>query len=117
MFSVIIPIYNAEKTIISTVNNILRALKSYEYELILINDGSTDNTLNSINSFKNNKNIKIINQENKGVSAARNIGIEKVSNNSKYITFIDDSDSISNNFFENNFKFLEKYKHVDLAAC
>lgn len=117
MFSVIIPIYNAQETIINTVNNIIRALRTNEYELILINDGSTDNTQQKINTFHSNNRVKIITQENKGVSAARNVGIENVSPHSKYITFIDDSDSISNNFFDNNIKFLEKFKHVDLAAC
>lgn len=116
MFTVIVPIYNAEKVIVKTINNILKSLKTYEYEIILVNDGSYDNTQNELSYFNDNKSIKIINQNNLGVSAARNNGIKHISPNSKYVTFIDDSDAVSENFFDNNYKILENNKNVDLAV-
>jgi glycosyltransferase involved in cell wall biosynthesis len=90
--SIIIPVYNAEKTI----GNILKKLISQSYkniEIITINDGSVDNSWKIIQSFANkNKRIISVNQENRGASAARNAGIEL--SNGKYITFIDSDDDI-----------------------
>lgn len=117
MFTIIIPVYNSETTILNTVKNIKKALKNIDHEIIIINDGSTDSTLLQLKNLEQDVMVKIINQENRGVSAARNAGIDNLSTKSKYITFIDDSDSVSNNFFKKNIEFLEKYKHVDLAAC
>ncbi|MDT3977541.1 glycosyltransferase family 2 protein, partial [Staphylococcus saprophyticus] len=72
MFSVIIPAHNSEKTILKTVNNILSNLVYKEDEVIIINDGSYDDTLKLLEKYKFDTRVKIINQENKGVSAARN---------------------------------------------
>ena len=70
--SIIIPTYNSEKTL----NRLLDSVVNQSYknlEIILINDGSTDNSLKIINSFeKKDKRIKIINQKNQGVSKSRN---------------------------------------------
>ncbi len=61
--SIIVPIYNAENTIERCINSIL--IQSYKnFELILIDDGSKDNSLKVINKYKNNKNVKIITQDN-----------------------------------------------------
>ena len=100
--SVIVPIYNAESTIERCVNSILN--QSYKnFELILIDDGSTDNSLKVIiNNYKNIKNIKIITQKNIGVARTRNKGIKIAKG--KYIMFIDNDDFIDIDYIE---------KHVD----
>lgn len=77
--SVIIPAFNAENTIIRALNCLLnQSISKQELEILVINDGSTDSTGEVCNQFKNkNKDLilKIINQQNSGVSASRNKGM------------------------------------------
>lgn len=92
-FSIIIPCYNVEKYIENTVKSVLNQTFE-EFEVLLINDGSTDNTLKILEKF-NDKRIKILNQENKGVSSARNLGIKNAKG--KYFLFLDGDDEIDEN--------------------
>ena len=101
MISIIITAYNAEKTIERCLNSILEN-KYDDYEIIIVNDGSTDKTEDIINLFASDK-IKYFQKENTGVASSRNFGLEKASGD--YITFVDSDDYVSNNFF----KGLEKY--------
>lgn len=91
LFSLIIPCYNEEEVIELSINTIIESLKNIEekYELIFVNDGSKDNTLNILKSLaKNNKNIKIISfSRNFGQQAALRAGLEHASGD--YIGFID----------------------------
>lgn len=96
--SIIIPIYNVENYLKKCLESIFNQKTKYSYEVICINDGSTDNSLNILLSFKKFENLKIINQENQGLSCARNKGINNAVG--KYITFIDSDDYISNNYIE-----------------
>ena len=93
--SIIIPVYNVELYLEECLNSIInQPLK--EIEIICINDGSTDNSLNILNKYaKKDKRIKIVNQENKGVSYARNAGLEKAIG--EYVMFIDSDDYIQPN--------------------
>lgn len=95
--SVVIPVYNAEKTIERLLNSIRN--QSYKnYEIIIINDGSTDKTLNVLEKYTSN-NIKIINKKNEGVGKARKIGFQYVTGD---LVFFCDSDDyiINDNVFE-----------------
>lgn len=96
--SIIIPIYNADDYIEKCVNSILN--QTYKnYEIILIDDGSTDNSLAICNNYASkNENIKVIHIENGGPSRARNIGIKNASG--EYILFIDADDVIKNDMIE-----------------
>ncbi len=87
-FSIVIPLYNKEKSINRTIDSVLTQ-KNKNFELIIINDGSTDDSLLHASSY-NDPRIKIITQENKGVSSARNLGIK----NAKYswVAFLDADD-------------------------
>lgn len=102
LLSIIIPIFNGERTIIKLLENILSISPEY-VEFIIVNDGSTDKTHILIESFFTEKNIdrniyKYYQfNDNKGVSAARNFGITKVKGN--YIGFIDSDDIITNDYF------------------
>ena len=72
-FSVIIPLYNKEKSVISTVESVLNQTYPH-FELIIVNDGSTDSSLEVVQQFDDPR-ISIIDKENGGVSSARNVGI------------------------------------------
>ena len=94
--SIIIPVYNCEKYIIRCLGSILRQQDSDKYEIIVVNDGSTDNTANKLNKFAPKyKNIKVIHQKNAGVSVARNVGIS--ASHGKYVTFVDGDDIVGIN--------------------
>lgn len=96
--SVIIPCYNSEKTIANTIDSILHQTY-HDIEIIVVNDGSTDNTREIIEDYKKIYNkIKVFNNKNHGVSYSRNFGIE----NSKgyYISFVDADDTIDKDFYE-----------------
>jgi glycosyltransferase involved in cell wall biosynthesis len=94
MISFIIPTYNAEKTIENTINSILMQEKSdIEYEIIVVNDGSTDNTDKVMQKFNENTKVKYFTKENKGVADTRNYGVNKASG--EYIIFVDSDDYIS----------------------
>ena len=63
MFSIVIPLHNEEKNIISLLDEIYSILNNYEqYEIVLVDDCSTDNTLDFIKKYKQNRNIKILNK-------------------------------------------------------
>lgn len=88
-FSIIIPVYNVEKYLKKCIESVLN--QSYKnYEVIIINDGSTDESQKIIDSYKNNTKIKTILQKNKGLSISRNEGIKKVTGD--YILFLDSDD-------------------------
>lgn len=96
-FSLIVPVYNTEKYIEKCLNSILN--QSYKnYEIIVINDGSTDNSEKILEQYKTNKKIKIIKQKNKGLSDARNEGLNHISGD--YILFIDSDDYIEPKLLE-----------------
>lgn len=110
--SVIIPVYNAEKFLKKTINSVLSQTYS-NLEIILINDGSTDNSRLICENFKKADNrIKLINKENAGVSSARNDGINLATGT--YITFVDSDDYINRNFIESAINIF-KSKKVDLV--
>lgn len=96
-FSLIIPAYNVEKYIKKCLDSVLNQTYN-NYEIIIINDGSTDNTYKILESYKSNKKIKIINQENKGLSNARNTGVSNAKGD--YILFIDSDDFIEKELLE-----------------
>ena len=88
VISVILPVLNGEKYISKAIESVLEQSFS-DFELIIVNDGSTDNTANIINSFIDSR-IRIINQSNQGPGAARNNALETV--DSDYVMFLDSDD-------------------------
>ena len=104
-FSIIIPIYNAEKYLNKCLDSII-SQKYNKYEVILINDGSVDNSKEICENYcKLNNQFKLINQKNQGVSSARNNGLKK--SKGDLILFIDSDDILEENALEiivDNFK-------------
>lgn len=113
LISIIIPCYNAEKTIKNTLNSILE--QSYKnLEVIIVNDGSSDHTLDIANfySFMDDR-VKVVTQSNKGVAAARNNGLSMA--RGEYINFIDADDNYTNpNALS---EMLEKIHQFDADMC
>lgn len=89
MFSVVIPLYNKVHTITSSLETVLKQTFQ-EYEIVIVNDGSTDNSVEAIKKFTTDKRVKIVDQENQGVSGARNTGVAHAEYN--YIAFLDGDD-------------------------
>ena len=114
LISVIVPVYISEKFIEQCIDSITnQTLK--DIEILIINDGSKDNTLNIIESIaKSDSRIKILNQKNSGVSAARNNGISK--SRGKYITFVDADDYIDKTMYEKMYKKAEEF-NSDIVIC
>ena len=110
--SIIVPAYNSSDYIKECISSVLMQKTSYNYELIVINDGSKDDTLEKINLFKENKHLKIITQENKGFSGARNRGIDE--SLGKYIMFLYSDDLLCENSIEKLIK-TAKEKKADIV--
>ena len=104
--SVIIPVYNVEKYIEQCIDSVLRQKTSYSYEVIIINDGSTDNTLSLLCIYESDRRVKIITQENSGQSAARNKAINL--SRGKYLMFVDGDDLLLPNAIESLMSAAEK---------
>lgn len=110
--SFIIPVYNSEVYIAKCLDSIL--CQTYkDFEIICVNDGSYDNSLNILENYKyKDGRIKIITQNNGGPSKARNTGINN--SNGKYIAFIDADDYIDKNYLNN---LIYDLKDSDMSMC
>lgn len=113
MISIIIPVYNSGKYLRKCLDSIKNQTKK-EFEVIIIDDGSTDNSYNIINEYLNDERFKVIKQENHGIGYSRNVGIEK--STGKYLVFIDSDDYVELNFLELMFKKAEK-DNLDIVVC
>lgn len=102
--SVIVPVYNVEKYVSKCIDSILNQTISEEFEIIVVNDGSTDNSMKILDLYSDK--IKIINKSNGGLSSARNAGLRIA--NGKYVVFVDSDDWIEEDFLECLYNFIEK---------
>ena len=105
LVSIIIPAHNCEKYIADAINSCINQNYS-NIEIIVVNDGSTDSTQVIVEGFLYDPRVKLINQENQGVSTARNVGINNSSG--KYITFLDSDDTLAPDTIR---------KNIDLFLC
>ena len=100
VLSIIVPIYNVEKYISYFLDSLLFQIQK-DIEVVFINDGSTDSSLEILNKKVNdykNENLIVYNQENKGVSEARNSGL--LISKGEYVTFVDPDDTVSDDYIE-----------------
>ena len=88
MFSVIIPLYNKEKSVSSTLQSVLNQTFK-KFEVIVVDDGSTDGSYDVVKQFKDER-IRLIQKENGGVSSARNRGIQETKYD--HVAFLDADD-------------------------
>ncbi len=110
MFSVIIPLYNKRKYIYKAVQSVLSQSLT-DFELIIVDDGSTDKSLDIVRSFKDPR-INILVQNNQGVSSARNNGVKKAKYD--YIAFLDADDWWDNYFLEKMLSLINGYPEAAL---
>ncbi|MDH6366297.1 MULTISPECIES: glycosyltransferase [unclassified Breznakia] len=98
IISIIIPVYNSEDYLTDCINSVIKQNNFENYELILVNDGSTDKSLEICESFSRiYSNICVISKQNGGVSSARYAGL--LASKGKYISFIDNDDIISQHMY------------------
>ncbi len=109
--SIIIPAYNAERTILETIESVQQQTFS-DFEIIVINDGSTDKTLELLESIKDER-LKIFSYKNGGPSKARNHGIKNA--NGEFIAFLDADDMWTPDKLELQLAALEKYPEAGVA--
>ena len=97
LLSLIVPVYNVEQYIRPCLNSIIeQGLNDEDFEVIIVNDGSTDNSMEMVADIINNcDNIIVVNQANQGLSVARNTGIKHASGD--YILFVDSDDLLVDN--------------------
>lgn len=113
MFSIVIPLYNKESSIAKTLDTVFNQTFQ-EFEIIVVNDGSTDNSLSIVNSFADPR-LKIYSKENGGVSEARNYGIQRASND--YIAFLDADDLWDIVYLEEMRKLIKKFPECGMYSC
>lgn len=111
--SIIMPVYNAEKYLRDTLESV-KNQSFKDFELVVVNDGSSDSSVQIISEYYDDINIRLINQKNSGVSTARNVGIEKSSG--KYIAFLDADDIMHPEFLNIMYKSILK-QNSDMVFC
>lgn len=114
LFSVVIPVYNADKYLARCLESLLE--QTYQdFELVLVNDGSKDNSAKICDDFsKEFKQCKVIHQENKGVSLTRRVCVENATGD--YIVWIDADDEISGNYLEEAEKIVMNNSYPDIVC-
>ncbi|MEW6403722.1 MAG: glycosyltransferase [Chloroflexota bacterium] len=113
LVSIIMPAFNAEAYIAQAIESIL-AQTYHQWELIVINDGSTDNTLNIVSSFTDHR-IRSINQENRGLAGARNTGIRVAQSNT--IALLDSDDLWLPEFLKKMKPLLDQHPEAAAVYC
>ena len=111
--SIIIPVYNGEKYIEKCLDSIKNQTFK-DYEVLIINDGSKDNTKNLIEKYLNDKRFKLFNRTNHGIGASRNFGLDESSG--EYICFIDSDDYVDKKYLEKLYNKILK-ENLDIVVC
>ena len=112
-FSVIIPTFNRAKILPRAVKSIMNQSFS-DWELIIVDDGSKDNTKTNVEDFLKDSRVKYFSQENQGVCTARNLGSEKATGN--FIAFLDSDDYVSESWLMDFYNEIQK-SNADIVRC
>lgn len=113
MISVVIPLYNKEKQIAHTLQSVLNQTFQ-DFEVVIVDDGSTDGSVAEVEKLCDSR-IRLIHQENAGVSAARNRGIEEAK--SDLIAFLDADDEWKPEYLATQYYLSQKYPDCNVFAC
>lgn len=110
LLSVVIPYYNLGKTLPDTVKSIKES-EYKNYEIIIVNDGSTDQeSIEILKEYENDEKIRIVNIDNKGLANARNVGAEAAKG--EFLAFIDADDKVDKTFYKKAIDILHQYSNV-----
>ncbi len=113
--SVVIPYYNLGKYIDDTVNAIKKTLYG-DVEIIIVNDGSNEQqSIKQLDNYRKDNIIRVIDTENRGLAAARNIGAMQARGH--YLAFLDADDTVSSTYYPIAIAVLAHYKNVDFVGC
>lgn len=112
--SIVVPVYNYVDVIESNIDSILNQKTEYNYQLIIVDDGSTDGAADVLKKYADNPKVKLIFQKNAGIGAARNTGINNA--DGKYLMFVDCDDIVHDDIVETlmNKAYSENY---DMVMC
>lgn len=115
LISVIVPIFNVEHYLEECIQSILNQTY-HDLEIILVNDGSTDRSLEICRNYqKEDCRIILLDKDNGGLSSARNAGLEIATG--KYIAFVDSDDTIESSMFEEMYMQFVEYPDTDVVVC
>lgn len=114
LFSIIIPSYNRASSIIKSIQAVLKQSNS-DWEILLVDDGSDDNTKEIVNDFLTESRIKYLYQNNRGVSSARNLGAKNASG--KYLIFFDSDDDVEIDWLSDFNSIFYQKANVDIIQC
>lgn len=113
LISIVIPLYNKEQSITSTLQNVLKQTFQ-DFEIVIVDDGSTDHSVEEVNKVVDPR-IRLIQQPNAGVSSARNRGIEEAKG--EYIAFLDADDEWKPEYLETQYNLTQQYLDCSVFAC
>lgn len=114
MISIVIPLYNKAHTIERTLKTVLNQSFN-DFEIVIIDDGSTDGGADAINKFSQDSRIRIIRQDNQGASAARNNGV--INSKFEYIAFLDGDDEWLPNYLYTMKDAIDKFPDSEMFCC
>lgn len=114
IISVVVPVYNAQKYLRCCIESILKQTFT-DFELLLIDDGSIDASLSICNDYLGDCRVRVIHQENKGVSVARNEGIKNAQG--QWIMFVDADDNIEYDMLSIMYEATINHPLIDFVAC
>lgn len=112
--TIIITCYNKEEFVREAIDSALQQTYS-DFELLIVNDGSTDNSLSIINEYRGNKNLTIVNQENIGIIQTRNKAIHLAKG--EYVLQLDADDKLHHDYLTWTVPILDKNKSIGIAYC
>jgi glycosyltransferase involved in cell wall biosynthesis len=115
--SIIVPVYNVEKYVERCIRSIMsqKLSSNDEFEVVIVNDGSLDNSMAIVNNLVNSyENVKVIDQDNKGLSIARNVGMQNCTGD--YVWFVDSDDWILPNSVNTIIGIFKKFETVDAIS-
>ena len=120
LISVIIPMYNAAKTIVCALDSVKAQTADYNYQVIVVNDGSKDDGAEIVEDYissnsENNFDVLLINQSNGGVSKARNAGLKLAKGD--YIAFLDSDDAWFDDKIQKQIKLMTNEPKIDFLGC
>ena len=113
MISIVIPLYNKEKQIENTLTSVFKQTFQ-DFEIIIVNDGSTDQSVEIVKEIKDCR-IRLIEQENQGVSVARNTGIREAK--FEYIAFLDADDEWEFSYLDTQVNLIHSFSECSVYAC